>query len=1089
MTSRGGWVWAAVIALALVPCAAWAQANVLVTAPVGAEVWPAGSQQTIQWSADAGDNVSIELSRDGGLNFDEVLFGNTPNDGQQAWTVTEPVTTQARIRVTVLSVGGSAMSAADFAISAPVFQVTSPTASDSWTIGSSHTIAWTAGTGNVKVELSRDGGPFSVIFGNIPNDGHVAWTVAGPAAAAARVRVTQLSAPGSSATTATFAIVAPSQDLSLIAPVGGETWSVGSFQDITWSASGDGNIRIELSRDGGDTFETVFGNTPNDGQQTWQVKGPPTTTARVRISRLDDPTAVTESGADFTIRGITVTAPNGEDVWVLGSQQLITWQDGDSGSVSIELSRDNGLTWEILFSNTPNDGSQAWTVTGPIAGECLVRITQLDGPDASDVSDAPFVITDTLGLTITAPAGGETWPIGSRQVITWAGLRGGRVAIEISRDAGDNWEPLFASTPNDGQQIWIVAGPPSVDAMIRISRLSAPLVADASDAVFTITADALAVVQPKVDDHLVIGTERLIQWAGLHEGEVRVELSRNGGLSWEMLFDHTENDGGQFWAVTGPATSQALIRITALGEHAGFDVSDGPFSIDSGTLAVTRPNGGEEWGTNSTQLVQWSTTTGGTVRIELSRDNGITWETIVLNTTNDGSESFVVTGPPSNSCRVRVSSWQDPTLADISNANFSIFCAPATAGILPGQAVSATLGAQDCQVPQRPAAKSRLHTFFMPKPGLISVDLTSQAFQPYVVLYGPTGVILAEHDGPGGTARLDSIELPAGGPYTIVASSVGDGIGPYSLTLSSFDVELLAPAGGETWKFGERRIITWKSGAPGVPATVTLFRSGITGPAEVLFGGTANDGFEAWRVTPPAAGLAVVQVCIPYGSLGTTVCDQSQPFTLQPCAPSESRACYDGPPDTVAIGACVTGTQTCGSNGIFDNCKGQVLPQSEICGDGIDQDCNGLEIGCPPCPNEGVCDDHDPCTMDQCVAGQCRVEQPTTQELIDCRKQALRSAVAALQTVCTSTGNVPKSTQKRLKRVVAKLEKVLTRARNAERVGKCVKLVAGARKKAIRLSQIVDQVRLCPAARAMLEPTVSNIAMAIASASSCIPRP
>lgn len=974
---RSAWpagLWA-LLAIALVPCAAWGQANVAVTSPAGAEVWPIDTTQTITWSSDAGDNVLIELSRDGGLNFDETLFANTPNDGQQAWTVTAPLTTQARIRVTALGVGGSAASAADFTVSAPPFQLTSPAGAESWTIGSTHTIAWTAGSGNVRIELSRNGGPFEILFGNIPNDGEVEWVVTAPASAAARIRVTQLSAPGSSATSVEpFSIVTTSTDMTVLAPKGGETWSTGSFQQILWSGSGDGNVRIELSRDG-THFETLFGNTPNDGQQTWQVSGPPSATARIRVTRLDDPTAVADSPAVFTIRGITVTAPNGDEIWVIGSQQLITWQDGDSGAVKIELSRDNGLTFETLFGNTPNDGSQVWTVEGAVAGECLVRITQLDGPDTADLSDAPFIITDTLGLSLTAPTGGETWPIGSRQVITWTGLRGGRVRIDISRDAGDNWEPLFASTPNDGQQIWIVAGPATIDAMLRITHLSTPL-SDISDTVFTITTDQLAIVQPKAADHLVIGTERLIQWAGRGQGDVRIELSRDNGATWAVLFDRTDNDGGQFWGVTGPATATALLRITALDDEAGFDVSDGPFSIESGTLVLSRPNGGEQWGTNSTQVIQWSTTTGGTVRIELSRDGGGSWETIALNTANDGSEPWVVTGPPSNTCRVRVASWQDGSLSDTSNASFSVFCAPANAAIVPGQTATGNLGVQDCQVPQRPGGRSRLYTFHLSQAGLVSIDMTSQAFDPYLVLYGPSGAIITEQRGASGTARLDSIELPAGGPFTIVASSVGEGVGPYAVTLSSFDVELLAPIGGETWKFGERRLITWKSGAPGVPATVTLLRNGSTGGGEVLFSATANDGLEPWRVTPPAAGLAVLQVCIPYGSLGTTVCDESGPFTLVPCGAAERRACYDGPPETAGIGPCKPGTQSCGSDGIFDACEGAVLPEGELCGDGIDQDCNGVEASCPPC-TDGPCDDQDPCTTDECIAGQCRADRPT----------------------------------------------------------------------------------------------------------------
>jgi len=175
-----------------------------------------------------------------------------------------------------------------------------------------------------------------------------------------------------------------------------------------------------------------------------------------------------------------------------------------------------------------------------------------------------------------------------------------------------------------------------------------------------------------------------------------------------------------------------------------------------------------------------------------------------------------------------------------------------------GQVVAQALRAAGLTIDDSLRAQS-LHAYFVQagderQPVLYEVERVrdSSSFATrQVVAYQARGAVLnliASFHRP-----EDSIDLPAGGPFTIVVSSVGDGIGAYSLTLSSFDVDLLAPIGGETWKFGERRIVTWKSGAPSVPATVTLFRSGVTGPAEVLFSATANDGLEAWRVTPPAS--------------------------------------------------------------------------------------------------------------------------------------------------------------------------------------------------------------------------------------------
>jgi hypothetical protein len=48
--------------------------------------------------------------------------------------------------------------------------------------------------------------------------------------------------------------------------------------------------------------------------------------------------------------------------------------------------------------------------------------------------------------------------------------------------------------------------------------------------------------------------------------------------------------------------------------------------------------------------------------------------------------------------------------------------------------------------------------------------------------------------------------------------------------------------------------------------------------------------------------------------------------------------CYDGPAGTAGVGACHPGVALC-ENGAFGDCRGQVIPQAEVC-DQIDNDCN-----------------------------------------------------------------------------------------------------------------------------------------------------
>ncbi|MFN0157181.1 MAG: hypothetical protein ACKVRP_03805 [Bacteroidota bacterium] len=281
---------------------------------------------------------------------------------------------------------------------------------------------------------------------------------------------------------------------------------------------------------------------------------------------------------------ISIIAPNGGESWQINSTKTIQWSSAAfSSPVNIELSRNGGVSFtETLFSNSPNDGSQSWLVTGPVSATTRIRISGVSNPAVADTSTSNFSIVQA-SITLAGPNGVEEWGIGSSQTITWSSVNmSGSVRVLLSRNGGVTYaESLFASTPNDGSQSWTATAPVTSNARIKIESIDVGGVADSSDADFAVVQATISLVTPNGGEVFNIGDTATIQWSSTNlTGNIRIELSRNGGLSYsDMLFSSIPDDGSESWVVAGQLTHQARIRITGLGAPGVSDVSNANFSI------------------------------------------------------------------------------------------------------------------------------------------------------------------------------------------------------------------------------------------------------------------------------------------------------------------------------------------------------------------------------------------------------------------------------------------------------------------------------------------------------------------------------
>ncbi|MCX6564566.1 MAG: SBBP repeat-containing protein [Candidatus Aminicenantes bacterium] len=180
------------------------------------------------------------------------------------------------------------------------------------------------------------------------------------------------------------------------APNGGEIWAAGSVRNITWRAIGTiANVKLQYSTDRGANWTTIVASTTNTGTYAWTVPDASSVNGLVRVSDAANAAAFDVSDAAFTLVGmsITVTAPNGGEIWAAGSMHALTWTTtGTIANVKLEYSTDGGANWTTIIASSLNVGEFAWQWFMAASTNCRVRVSDASNPAVSDTSDASFTI-------------------------------------------------------------------------------------------------------------------------------------------------------------------------------------------------------------------------------------------------------------------------------------------------------------------------------------------------------------------------------------------------------------------------------------------------------------------------------------------------------------------------------------------------------------------------------------------------------------------------------------------------------------------------------------------------------------------------
>ncbi|MCH7974313.1 MAG: hypothetical protein IH949_10580, partial [Bacteroidetes bacterium] len=811
---------------------------ITVTSPNSGESWQSASSKVISWNDNLSENVKIELYK-GGL-FHSVISISTSSDGSKTWDIpdTTPAGTDYTVKIT--SVDSSNVfdfSDINFTIYPPVITVTAPNGNENWLIGSSYLITWTDNIfEKVELQLYKGGSFFTSITTSTASDGSYTWIILGGTIAGSDYKIRIASVTNSNIFDESDANFTLLSQIIVSSPNNSENWRTGSTQNITWTDNISENVMIELYK-GGTLHSNIISSTPSTGSYIWIIPGGTATGSnyKIKITSVSDPNTFDFSNSDFTIfeGSITVTSPNGTESWNAGTTETITWTDNITENVMIDLYK-GGSFHSIISTTTSSDGSKSWSIpfTLESGSDYKVKIISVNDPGISDFSNANFTVVGNQ-VTVTTPNGGESWPTGTSQIITWTDNLTGSVEIQLYK-GGAFHSSITTSTPSDGTYTWNISNTlvQGSDYKIRISSVDDGIF-DLSDGNFTIFNNNITVSLPNGGENWFAGSTQNITWTDDISGNVKIELYQAEVFN-STIVSSTPSDGSYLWNIPGGTAtgSDYKVKITSIDQTALSDLSNSSFTIFTAQITVSSPDGGESWQAGTIQTITWTDNIIENVMIDLYK-GGSFHSVISTSTSSDGSKTWTIPFAleSGSDYKVKITSINDPGISDLSNTDFTIVGNQVTV-ITPN-------GGEDYLI-----GSSQIITWTDNLTGSVEIQLyKGGAFHSSITTSTASD---------GAYTWNISNSLIQGSDYKIRISSVDDDnifdLSDANFTLSN-EIIVTSPNGGENWLAGKLEFITWNDNIPDNNLVkIELYKGGSLNT--VLFEAEDADGSKRWTIDP-----------------------------------------------------------------------------------------------------------------------------------------------------------------------------------------------------------------------------------------------
>ena len=230
----------------------------------------------------------------------------TAATGSYTWTIPNVNSTNCKIRISDQSdVTVFDISNAVFTIAPPsALTLTQPNGKERWYCGSQHDITWNSQSiADIIIKYSTDNGTSWSLISNVSaSTGKYSWTIPDLFTKECKVKIISTSDTSLFDESDNPFTITPTPAITVTSPNGGETWRIGTSENITWTSEYSDSVKIEHCTNGGTNWMVISNSYPADSfKYRWEIPNTISDNCLIKISDAEDPSIFDISDSKFSI--------------------------------------------------------------------------------------------------------------------------------------------------------------------------------------------------------------------------------------------------------------------------------------------------------------------------------------------------------------------------------------------------------------------------------------------------------------------------------------------------------------------------------------------------------------------------------------------------------------------------------------------------------------------------------------------------------------------------------------------------------------------------------------------------------------------